>query len=506
MRANRDVEPWRTAYSQFRSTSEAKLGYNMQGPFDKVARETNQYLNQYANDCKAVMYQAIEWYMTGNSVYAETAINIINKWSTKHIHWGGGTPFLAAGDYGGTMVAGAEILRYTYPNWTEEATINSENYFQTMLWPQFNIGDESIMRSANQGAGQLNYAFAVAIYCNNKQQVAQVLKAWHENECAGLSGTTLASGQNADTGRDQGHALGHIVNLVSMAEMAWKQNIDLYGDLDNRLLATMEYFSSYNLGNDVPFVAFGACYGLYITMGAHGRGLWSWSHGVLETIRGHYVIRKGLPAPYTLKYLEVVGVSIATFLTRKDSFKSANLTGIDIGNTGLVGSTTYTDGIWNLTGAGIDIHRGDNSVHFAYQPLKGNGALIARLLSMSSTHEWTKAGIMVRQTLQPDSPYAAVHMKPNTEGVTFFNRGIRGGTTGNVQNHVPEIHFPYWLKMERNGNLITGYNSYDGQTWTPMRVVSMPADDVVYIGLLVTSLSTTEYNTALFDYVSFIKY
>jgi len=64
------------------------------------------------------------------------------------------------------------------------------------------------------------------------------------------------------------------------------------------------------------------------------------------------------------------------------------------------------------------------------------------------------------------------------------------------------ITAPYWVKLERRGNVITAYQSPDGTTWS--RVASdtfgMPAD--VLVGLAVSSHDPARLPTAVFDSVA----
>ena len=499
MIANRDMEPWKSGYGLLYSSQQASLNYTMQGPFEVVGTP-NVNLHSYESDTTAVLYQAIQWIMTNNSAYADKAIHILNAWTTTHTQWTG-SPFLAATDDGLNFVLGAEILRYTYSNWTIEATGNCENYFQNMLWQQFQVSENTAMRCANQGAAQLKGAIAVAVFCNNQTKFDQTLDAWHNNECGGLKGNTIASGQNADSGRDQGHALGLIKNFAFVAETLWKQKIDLFAELDNRLLAISEYFMKYNLGNEVPFITFGACYGLYTQMGSSGRGNWTWSPIVLEIIRGAYVIRKGLAAPFTLQFLNITAPNVETFLYRKDLSQTINLTSVDIGNTNLTGSSSYANGIWIVNGSGDDIWGGFNNFHFAYQQMIGDGSIIAQIIDVQNTDPNASGGLMIRETLNADSPYATLHMKPETGGAEFYNRVIPNGPIMNQQIHQLASPLPYWLMLKRKGNLISASNSFDALTWTPMRVVAMPMNDTVYVGLAVCSHNKTILNTSIFSNV-----
>ncbi|WP_316799765.1 DUF1349 domain-containing protein [Pedobacter frigidisoli] len=518
MKANRTVAPWSTGYNLLASSAQGSLNYTMMGPYATVGREPNLNLTQYESDAKAVLYQAIQFYVTGNSAYAAKALQILNAWTTTHTSWSGGTPFLAASDYGLNFIIGAEILRYNYTGWNSAATTNCESYFANMLWPLFGVSENSELRAANQGAAQLKGAIAVAVFNNDATKFNQVLDAWHNNACGGLAGTTLASGQNADSGRDQAHALGLIGNFAFVAETAWKQNIDLFGELDNRILATMEYFAKYNLNNSVPFTPFGACYGYYTSMGS-GQGAWNWPV-VYELIYGAYAIRKGIPAPFTDQYRNSMGATAETFLYRKDGATPptppaappaslapavppimnavTNLTGLDIGAVGVSGSTAFANGTWTIKGSGKDIYNTIDAFHFAYREISGDVVLITKVASIQNTYAWAKAGLMIRESLSPNSRHATIYMEPGNAGAEFFRRNVLGGPAVDLQKHDTAGPVPYWLKMVRKGNMITAYHSFNGLIWTPMRSVNLAMDAKVYVGLVVCAIDNTVLNTSTF--------
>ena len=123
------------------------------------------------------------------------------------------------------------------------------------------------------------------------------------NDNGALPNYVSKTGQCQETGRDQNHAQLGLEALTHVCEMAWEQGDDLWGALDNRLMAGFEYTARYNLGYDVPFETWTDCTGLYndwTAPGEMGRGrLWD----IYELPYKHYVERKGLKMPYTKKVL-----------------------------------------------------------------------------------------------------------------------------------------------------------------------------------------------------------
>ncbi|WP_433461371.1 ABC transporter permease subunit [Spirillospora sp. CA-128828] len=97
--------------------------------------------------------------------------------------------------------------------------------------------------------------------------------------------------------------------------------------------------------------------------------------------------------------------------------------------------------------------------HFTYQPLAGNGTIVARVTAQDRPDAWAKAGLMIRSSTKHGAPYAALVVTPG-HGVrlqTGYETGGAGGGTGTV---------PRWLKLTRSGTTVTGYQSPDGRGWT----------------------------------------
>ena len=153
------------------------------------------------------------------------------------------------------------------------------------------------------------------------------------------------------------------------------------------------------------------------------------------------------------------------------------------------------DGTIMMSAAGSDIWNTTDEFRFAYKQLSGVGSITAQVLSVDNTDPWAKAGVMIRQTLDAGSKFAAVYITPGN-GCRFQARKTPGSaaTSDTADNaFTPEqtaIRAPYWIKIERDaaGNF-NGYYSSDGASWVAMpwnpQNIAMPQN--VYIGLAFTS-------------------
>ncbi|HLL66118.1 MAG TPA: RICIN domain-containing protein [Micromonosporaceae bacterium] len=517
LKANLSVEPFKTAYDGLTRDTRSSLSYVMKGPFPDVGRSPDIHLGEYRNDMDAVFNLALMWYFTGNAEYGAKATGIIRAWATTQKEFTGSEPYLSIGDYINRSVGGAEILRGTYPGWTAADTAVVKKYFTDLYWPRFHIGGDrgplSQVRSANQGAGQIQGAMAVAVFIDDRAKFNQVVDAFLTDPAGGIR-NSLPNGQLGDTGRDQGHAYGELKSLAYAAEVAWKQGVDLFAAEDNRLLAASEYFADYNLGGNPPFIQAGTSYGLYTSIGGP-----RWIppyNDALDIIHTAYVVRKGMAAPRTTELRARVKESRESMMYRRDVDRSVAtvarpswsppvgtpataLTSADLGDAGVKGSVRRDNGVWTLQGAGGGHERG---FAFAYQPLTGDGTITARVADRGANSAAVNAGLMLRRSLDA-KPADFVHLRlfGNGGGQVFW-RGGRGIINGNYINY-PAANGTYWLRLSRRGDYVYGYSSPDGIHWSPTSNVlysGMPA--TVYVGLATTSGDPATLNTATFDNVS----
>jgi len=96
-----------------------------------------------------------------------------------------------------------------------------------------------------------------------------------------------------------------------------------------------------------------------------------------------------------------------------------------------------------------------------------------------------KAGLMVRQSLAPDSAYAMA-LVTSAQGVAFQQRADAGRMAA-TEMVIPNLRAPYWLRLTRKGGTFMFAASADGKEWTPANTIAITMTDPVYAGLAVTS-------------------
>jgi len=160
-------------------------------------------------------------------------------------------------------------------------------------------------------------------------------------------------------------------------------------------------------------------------------------------------------------------------------------------------------GTFTMTGSGADIWDASDEFHFAYKTLTGPGTIVARVDSIENTHDWAKAGVMIRETLDADSKYAFAVVSA-ASGVAAQNRLDTGvNATGTTE---AGISAPVWVRLERDvAGFFTVSHSTNGSSWVPVQNSlpnNIPMASNVYIGLAVTSHNAAATCEAKFSNVA----
>jgi len=172
-----------------------------------------------------------------------------------------------------------------------------------------------------------------------------------------------------------------------------------------------------------------------------------------------------------------------------------------IGRSVYAGSFTEAPvGIYTVTGSGTDIWYTADEFHYAFKTLSGPGSIVAKVETIQNINEWVKAGVMIRNTLDPGSEHAMMAVTPGN-GVWFGWR--TNATKDSYSQKQAEITAPHWVKLERDiSGGFTAYHSTNGSKWEVLGVpqnIQMNRD--AYIGLALTSHDAALTCEAIFSNV-----
>ncbi len=259
-------EPWKSAWEAFRK-SDADEHYQAH----PAAHVTDAYAIQH--DGHAAYVLAIKWVASGDATYARAAIGILNAWSST-VQTVADEP-MRNGLGGGQMANAAEILAHGFggaAGWPPAEIARARTWFKAVIYPHVRDG-----AAANWGTSAMSGLMSMAVFCDDPEMFARAVAAYKhgfvvngslKNGCCGVTQYIDATGENAESGRDQPHSQGGIAHLVEVALVAWNQGLDLvsYNDQQgvrnygasgaNRLYLGLEYTAKYNLGEDVPYRPF----------------------------------------------------------------------------------------------------------------------------------------------------------------------------------------------------------------------------------------------------------
>ncbi len=169
-----------------------------------------------------------------------------------------------------------------------------------------------------------------------------------------------------------------------------------------------------------------------------------------------------------------------------------------------------TLGSITIGGGGADIWGTADEFRFAFKNLNNDGSIVARIDSLGNSDPWAKAGLMIRESLDPGAKNAMAYVTADGR-VGWQFRLLVAGTSDSTRSDPGTITLPHWLRLTRTGSTIQAEHSSDGTTWEPMIEVANPTEptardltmgSTVYIGLAVTSHNANVMTTAEFSNIS----
>jgi hypothetical protein len=324
-----NLSPWIDGWRILIANSHANLSYTP-NPQAVVSRGNDGVHPDNSavlfNDVAAAYACALRWKISGNTAYADKAVQIMNAWSSTltAIFGISGTN----GDYDGILLAGfqgyqfanaGEIMR-TYPGWAAADLARFKAMMTNIFYP-INVGaihiptGSSILVFSSWDLACMASMLAIGVLSDDRAKFDAAIGYFKTGLGNGGIAQTLYYihpgylGQTQESGRDQGHNTLSISLLGNICEMAWNQGVDLYGYDNNRLLAGAEYVAKGNLIQSgttyysVPFARYsnGNVTDTVFATAAQGSLRPEWA-----LIYNHYVNRKGLAAPYSQKFATLI--------------------------------------------------------------------------------------------------------------------------------------------------------------------------------------------------------
>lgn len=312
------LEPWAGSWVRLVANSHAQLDYapNPQASICAGGSCESENYMRLAHDAAAAYQLALRYHVSGDAAYAAKSAEVLDAWaSTLTSFTGDSNAGLRAALYGYQLAAAAELL-HAYAAWDASGL---KDRLVSLFYPMHS----DFLRRHN-GACESNYwanwdlanvaaVLAIGVFTDRPDIFREGIDYFREGAGEGSILNAVhyvhpdGSGQWQESGRDQGHSMLGPQLMAVVCEIAWNQGIDLYGHAGNRFLLGSEYVAAYNLGNELPYVAYtyqsgpeGSCQvGVQPVISAEGRGAF---RAGFEIIYHHYVNRRGLAAPFTERF------------------------------------------------------------------------------------------------------------------------------------------------------------------------------------------------------------
>ena len=316
------AQPWQGSYDLLLTSVYAQTGWPAYD-IDYINRggaDANNYTRSQ-QDAQAIYQLALRWKLTGDTTYADKAVQIANVWSGLLGVTGDTNQALASGICGYLFATAGEILS-TYSGWPAAEKQAYKDMMMRVfytanvrfLWEHFGTPDSKGGNShyrLNWDTDAMASMAAIGILCDNKAVYQQALDYFKNGTGNGRVERAAwyihpdGTAQTEESGRDQPHNFGGWYSMALLCQMAWNQGDDLFGYDNNRVLRAYEYNAKYNYGSDVPWVFHRNASLTYTeTLSDAGRGLGGYPS--YELVYNHYANVKGIAAPWSKLAMEVI--------------------------------------------------------------------------------------------------------------------------------------------------------------------------------------------------------
>lgn len=190
----------------------------------------------------------------------------------------------------------------------------------------------------------------------------------------------------------------------------------------------------------------------------------------------------------------------------------------DIGAPSLSGTAAQTGQSVIIDAAGVDIWGSRDEFHFAHVPVSGGFDLSVRVAALEMADIYTKAGLMLRASLEPGAPHAMLltfgdnqPRNKNNGALEFQSRLVAQGDCVGIYPPQPlasEPTFPasfpdQWLRLTRHSDTLTGSFSTDGLIWRTFCTHTQAFPGTALLGLAVTSHNEARTIRASFQDLTF---
>ena len=244
------------------------------GPYSRP----NNGCTDERDDAVAAYTHALLWQVTGEAAHARKAREILGAWVPVLRDHTGHNARLQAGWAGAVFPRAAEILRHGGADWPQAEVAAFAGMLRTVFLPMVTRSAEGT--NGNWDLVMIEAALDIGVFLDDREVFDQAIARWRRRVPAYLymkadgpspapppaggkddpaallkywhGQTTLVDGLAQETCRDFGHTEYGLASVISVAETAFQQGIDLFAEHSARLRAALEMHAAYLLGQPVP--------------------------------------------------------------------------------------------------------------------------------------------------------------------------------------------------------------------------------------------------------------
>ncbi|MFJ3668126.1 alginate lyase family protein [Streptomyces sp. NPDC090106] len=278
-------EPWLTAYLAMRDSTYGAYKYRAE-PYASVDCPGGDHADRPAHGCVqeredaiAAYTQALLFRVTGKRQHAVKAREIMDAWSAKMRRHTEEDAGLQTGWAGSTWARAAEIVRHTDGGgWPEDRVARFEHMLRTAYLPA--VTRKVPDYNGNWDLVMTDAAIGIAVFLEDRKAFDHAVERFRERVPAYFylekdgkvpltpAGSTVGTpqklttywfgqktykdGLSQETCRNFKHVGYSVAATAHIAETAWHQGVDLYGEVKDRLADTLDFHARYQSGESAP--------------------------------------------------------------------------------------------------------------------------------------------------------------------------------------------------------------------------------------------------------------
>jgi hypothetical protein len=159
---------------------------------------------------------------------------------------------------------------------------------------------------------------------------------------------------------------------------------------------------------------------------------------------------------------------------------------------------TWRKGSFYVSVSCHDVWEHTDQLAFTHREPMLAGQITARVVSLTPTDAWTKAGVMIRESTDPQARHALIAVTPG-QGSAFQRR--EQNADGSFHIAGPAVTAPYWLRLRWHGCDVVASVSANGKQWSEVGRATIPFEGPVMPGLCLSGHQAGAEADAAFDSV-----